>query len=101
MNHLHHRKLDKTGPIEHIRRRLIERIPQVIDDHRATPSDAGAQAACSWGATGLSDHSGHVAEQIVEQLVGLKPDIDDAKQRIRYTGAWLNRELTKMEGVEY
>jgi hypothetical protein len=74
---------DLTGPLR-----------EIIEDHRAS------EESCSCGAEGLSDHSRHVAEQILDRL-GLKPEaVDDAKKQIRYATAWLDWELTKIEGAQ-
>jgi hypothetical protein len=79
---------------------LVEPIRQVIDGHRETGSGDESGVACSCGAKGLSDHPRHVAQQVVERL-GLRPErIDDAKKHIRYATAWLDWELTKLEGAE-
>lgn len=52
------------------------------------------------GAEGLSDQPGHVAEQVIVQ-VGRKPQpVGDAKWQIRYATAWLDWELTKLEGAQ-
>jgi hypothetical protein len=40
-----------------------------------------------------------MAEKIVEGLA-IKPDIDEAKKRIRYASAWFGWELTLLEGAE-
>jgi|SRR5271167_4352330 len=96
-----------ADPIEHIRQLLVERIRQIIDDHRPDGLRTGGGLTCSCGAEGavvepkaLSDHPHHVAEQIVDGL-GLKPhSIDEVKKRIRYTTASLNWELTQLEGIE-
>ena len=91
--------LDMAGPIEHIRQTLVDRIRQIVDDHRAHGRAADAQLTCSCGAEGLTDHPLHVAEQIVDGL-GLKPQsIDEAKKQIRYATASLDWELTKLEGA--
>jgi hypothetical protein len=55
--------------------------------------------ACSCGAQGISQHSRHVAGQIVDQL-GLKPEIDEVKKRIRYPSAIFDWELTQIEGAQ-
>ena len=55
--------------------------------------------ACSFGAQGISKHSRHVADRIVDQL-GLKPEIDEVKNRIRYAGAMFDWELTQIEGAQ-
>jgi hypothetical protein len=57
-----------AGPIEHIRQTLVDRIRQIIDDHRADGRAADAGLTCSCGAKGLTDHPLHVAEQIVDGL---------------------------------
>ncbi|HTX95490.1 MAG TPA: hypothetical protein VME67_11910 [Mycobacterium sp.] len=75
-------------------------IRDIIADHRAARHVAGSGASCSCGAEGLSDHPAHVAEQIIDRL-GLKPEkIDEAKKQIRYATAWLNWELTTLEGAQ-
>ena len=89
-----------ADPREHIRQSLIERIRQIIDNHRAGGLGPDARLTCSCGAEALSDHPRHVAEQIVDGL-GLKPhSIDEVKKRIRYATASLDWELTQLEGAE-
>jgi hypothetical protein len=89
-----------ADPIEHVRRKLVERIAQIIEEHTASAVDVGSGAACSCGVQSLSDHRRHVAEQIVDQL-GLMPDtIDEVKKRIRYATAVFDWELTKLEGAQ-
>ncbi|HME78523.1 MAG TPA: hypothetical protein VKI00_23615 [Mycobacterium sp.] len=89
-----------ANPMEHIRRSLIERIRQIVADHRADGLGPDARLACSCGAQGLCDHPRHVAEKIVDGLA-LEPDsIDEVKNRIRYASAWFDWELTKLEGAE-
>ncbi len=89
-----------AGPIEHIRQPLIDRICQIIADHRAGGLGPDARLTCSCGAQGLCDHPRHVAEQIVDGL-GLEPhSIDEVKKRIRFASAWFDWELTKLEGAE-
>ena len=83
-------------PIEQIRQKLVDRVAQIIDHHHATGVDVGSDVACSCGAQGLSKHSSHVADQIV----GLKPDIDEVKKRIRYASAMFDWELTHIEGAQ-
>ena len=79
---------------------LIGHIREVIEDHRAVGHVNDTQVACRCGAEGLSDHSGHVAERILDRL-GLEPEtVDDAKKRIRYATAWLDWELTTIEGAQ-
>jgi hypothetical protein len=85
---------------DHIHEKLVDHITQIIDEHCAESVDDGTDAACRCGAQGLSDHSRHVAEQIIDQL-GLMPEnIDEAKKRLRYVSASLDWELTKLEGAQ-
>jgi hypothetical protein len=90
---------DMNDPVEQIRQKLVDRIAQIIDHHHPTGGDVGSDVACSCGAQGLSGHSGHVADQIVGQL-GLKPEIDEVKKRIRYASAMFDWELTQIEGAQ-
>jgi hypothetical protein len=79
---------------------LIERIRQVIADHRANDSGNDAKIACGCGQSRLPDHSRHVAEEIVRRL-GLRPEqVSDAEKRLRYVSALFDDELTKLEGAE-
>lgn len=87
-----------SDPVERIRHHLVDRIAQIIDHHQVTDGDHGV--SCSCGAQQLSDHSRHVADEIVHQL-GLTPDtVDEVKKRIRYVTAVLDWELTKFEGAQ-
>lgn len=88
-----------TDPVEQIRQKLVDRTAQIIDQHRATDVGVGSDIACSCGAQGISKHSRHVADKIVDQL-GLKPEIDEAKKRIRYASAMFDWELTHIEGAQ-
>jgi len=90
--------MPKTG--ERLPPTLIERIRGIVDEHRAIGGGDHAQVACSCGARGLSDHSRHVAEQLVDCL-DLKVDgVDHIKKQIRYASAWFDWELTQLEGAE-
>ena len=71
----------------------IERIRNVLEDHRV--DDAGDR--CNCGATRLSDHARHVAEEIVAQL-GLQRA--NVRNEMRYVSAWFDDELAKLEGAE-
>jgi hypothetical protein len=79
---------------------LVGPVREIIENHRAVQHVDDSMASCSCGAEGLSDHSGHVAERILDRL-GLKPEaVDDARKRIRFATAWLDWELTKAEGAQ-
>ena len=72
----------------------------IIEDHRAVGNADDSGVSCSCGAEALSDHSGHLAERILDRL-GLAPEtVDDAKRQIRYATAWFDWELTKIEGAQ-
>jgi hypothetical protein len=87
-------------PAERIRHTLIERIRQIIDEHRAIGDGDGAQVACSCGAQRLSDYPRHLAEQIIDGL-DLKAEVtDQVKNQIRYATAWFDWELTQLEGAQ-
>lgn len=88
-----------AGPSGHFHQRLVERVRQIIDDHRLGHLGPDGRSTCGCGAEGLSDHPRHVAEKILEQLA-VKPDIDEVKKRIRYASAWFDWEVTLMEGAE-
>ena len=88
-----------TDPIELIRQNLVDRIAQIVDHYHASGVDVGSGAACSFGAQRISKHSRHVADQIADQ-VGLKPEIDEVKKRIRYASAMFDWELTQIGGAQ-
>jgi len=88
-----------ADPLEHIHQRLVERVRQIIDDHRADGLGSAGRLTYSCGAEGLSDHPRHVAERILDELA-VKPDIDKVKKRVRYASAWFDWELTQLEGAE-
>jgi hypothetical protein len=73
---------------------LIEHIRGILEHHRR---DDGSDAGCRCGAEGLSDHSGHVAQEIVDRLSLRREALG---KQIRYVGAWFNNELTILEGAE-
>ena len=89
-----------TDPIEQIRQNLVERIAQIVDHHHVSGGDVGSGVTCHCGAQRISKHSRHVAEQIADQL-GLKPEIDEVKKRIRFASAMFDWELTQMEGAQW
>jgi hypothetical protein len=79
---------------------LIERIRQIIDHHGEDDRADDAERTCSCGATRLSSHSRHVAEEIVKWL-GLKAEyVDHVGKEVRYVTALFDDELTKLEGAE-
>jgi len=86
-------------PSEHVHQRLIERVRQIINDHRTGGLGADGRLTCSCGAEGLSDYPRHMAEKILDGLA-VKPDIDEVKKRVRYASAWFDWELTQLEGAE-
>jgi len=88
-----------TDPLEQIHQRLVERVRRIISDHRAHGIDPDGRLTCSCGVEGLSDYPCHLAEKVLDGI-GVKPDIDEAKKRIRYASAWFDRELTQLEGAE-
>jgi hypothetical protein len=87
-------------PAKRIRRTLIERIRQIIDEHSESHDPASDQPACSCGAQPLSDYPRHVAEQIVVGLDLRAEGTDHLEKQIRYATAWFDWELTKLEGAQ-
>jgi len=79
-------------PIEHVR--------QIIERHREGHHGGGDGTACGCGAEGLSDHSLHLAEDIVDRLGLTTESVSDAKKRIRYVSACFDEELTKSENFD-
>jgi hypothetical protein len=79
---------------------LIERIREIIDDHGQDDPADDTGVICDCGASGLSDHSRHVAEEIVERL-GLRPEnVSNIRNKVRYVSALFDDEITKLEGAE-
>ncbi len=79
---------------------LIDRIREVIERHRIEDFAGATGHPCRCGATELSDHSRHVAEEVVAKL-GLHPQRgSDLEDQIRYVSAWFDDVLTKLEGAE-
>ena len=87
-------------PAERIRQTLIERIRQILDEHRESGDPDDAQVDCSCGAHGLSDYPRHVAERIVVGLDLKAEAADQVQQQIRYATAWFDWELTQLEGAQ-
>ena len=75
---------------------LIDCISEIVERHRDFTAARGYPCQCS--AEELSDHSRHVAKEIVARL-GLRPE-RAVKGEIRYMSAWFDDELTKLEGAE-
>ncbi|HME74452.1 MAG TPA: hypothetical protein VKI00_02000 [Mycobacterium sp.] len=87
-------------PAERIRHTLIERIRQIIDEHRASGDGDDAEVTCSCGTQGLSDYPRHLAEQIIDGLDLKAEATDHVKNQIRYATAWFDWELTELEGAQ-
>jgi hypothetical protein len=77
---------------------LIDCIREIVERHRDFTAARGYPCQCS--AEELSDHSRHVAKEIVARL-GPRPEkAVKLKDEIRYVSAWFDDELTKLEGAE-
>ncbi len=87
-------------PAARIRHTLVERIRQIIDQHRADGNGHASRGTCSCGAQELSDYPRHLAEQIVDGLDLKAEATDHVRNRIRYATAWFDRELTTLEGAQ-
>ena len=87
-------------PAERIRHSLIERIRQIIDEHRASGDGDDTEVACSCGTQGLADYPRHLAEQIIDGLDLKAEATDHVKSQIRYATAWFDGELTQLEGAQ-
>lgn len=77
-----------TDPIEHIRR-IIERHRQEHEDRPGGTRDSGAETP--------PDDARHLAEEIVKEL---ELRSERARDQMRYVSAWIDDELTKLEGAE-
>ena len=79
---------------------LVDRIREIIERHRLEDSTAATSHPCRCGEAELSDHSRHLAQEIVARL-GLRPErAGNTKDEIRYVSAWFDDVLTKLEGAE-
>jgi hypothetical protein len=79
---------------------LIDCIRDIIERHRANEFVTATGHPCHCAAGELSDHSRHVAQEVVTRL-GLRPErAINVKDEIRYVSAWFDDELTKLEGAE-
>jgi hypothetical protein len=83
---------------------LIAHIREVIAQHGKRVWDDDRGLSCRCGATHLSDHSSHVAQEIVNRLGLRRESVDNTMNvvggKIRYASAWLDEELTVLEGAE-
>jgi len=91
-----------SDPAERIRHTLIERIRQIIDEHRVSGDGDrdDTEVVCSCGTQGLSDYPRHLAEQIIDGLDLKTEATDRVKNQIRYATAWFDAELTQLEGAQ-
>jgi hypothetical protein len=87
-------------PAERFRHKLIERLRQIIDEHRAGGDGDDGLVTCSCGAQQLSEYPRHLAEQIADGLDLKAEAADQLKNQIRYATAWFDWELTQLEGAE-
>jgi len=79
---------------------LIDCIREVVERHRAHEHPPAGGQPCHCGVAEHSDHSRHLAEEIVARL-GLQPEKSiNLPDQIRYVSAWFDDELTKLEGAE-
>ena len=76
---------------------LVEHIRQILEHHRVHDRSNTADVGCGCGAASLPNHSGHVAQHIIDRL-HLREEA--AGNKIRYVSAWFDAELTKLEGAE-
>ena len=79
-------------------------IRDVIDQHAKCDRHDDGGLSCGCGATGLSDHSSHVAQAIVDRLGLRRESADNVRKavsdKVRYVSALLDEELTVLEGAE-
>lgn len=83
---------------------LVAHIREVIDQHVKRVCDDIEGLTCSCGATGLSDHSTHLAHTIINRLGLRRESAHDVRtavsDRVRYISAVFDEELTVLEGAE-
>jgi hypothetical protein len=82
----------------------IAHIRDAIDQHGKRDCHDDGGPSCGCGARHLSDHSGHVAQAIVDRL-GLRRESTDnvgkaVSDKVRYVSALFDEELTVLEGAE-
>ncbi|MDT5185108.1 MAG: hypothetical protein QOI29_3266 [Mycobacterium sp.] len=79
---------------------LIDCIREIVERHRVQDFTPATGHPCHCGAEELSDHSRHVAHEIVARL-GLRPEMPvDVSDVIRDVSAWFDDELTTLEGAD-
>jgi hypothetical protein len=79
---------------------LIDCIREIIERHRVNDVTTATGHLCQCGSEELSDHSRHVAQEVIARL-GLRPErAVNVKDEIRYVSAWFDDELTKLQGAE-
>jgi hypothetical protein len=79
---------------------LVDCIREVVERHRKADSPAANGDSCQCGAKELSDHSHHVAQEVIARL-RLRPEPpSNVKDATRYVSAWFDHELTALEGAE-
>jgi hypothetical protein len=76
---------------------LVKHIREILEQHHIDGQTNSAGVGCGCGAVDLADHSGHVAQQIIDRLELRKEAVGN---KFRYVSAWFNDELTKLEGAE-
>jgi hypothetical protein len=83
---------------------LIAHIREVIVDHSKCDRRVEDGVSCRCGAMHLADHSGHLAQAIVDRLGLRQESAEDVGRavgdRVRYVSAVLDEELTVLEGAE-
>jgi hypothetical protein len=79
---------------------LINCIRAIIERHRVVDLTAAEGQSCHCGMEKLSDHSRHVAQEVVAKLELRTEGPVDVSDAIRYVRARFDDELTKLEGAE-
>ena len=76
---------------------LVKHIREILEQHHIDAQTNSAGVGCGCGAVDFADHSSHVAQQIIDRLELRKEAVGN---KFRYVSAWVDDELTKMEGAE-
>jgi hypothetical protein len=76
---------------------LAKHIREILEHHHIDGQTNSARVGCGCGAVDLADHSSHVAQQIIDRLELRKEAVGN---KFRYVSAWIDDELTKIEGAE-